>query len=179
MENLIKPIFIYLLFVRSEREGEWSLHLAAVKSIPLYFYGAEHYNFFRYGSFYLHNMNSLPKEVLDKFMMENHVMRYKEGYGNSKWSFMCMETTFIHHGKGPVGIAGVTLKPGVPKKWADSLHICTQILKDLDQMRDRETSCRLDYHKEEIKGCLNSDEKYRAGIQNTLEKCINPLCMGL
>ena len=78
-----------------------------------------------------------------------------------------------------MGIVGVTLKPGVLKKSADSLDICTQILKDLDKMRDREASCSLDYEKEEMKGCLNSDEKYRAGIQNTLEKCINPLCMGL
>ena len=76
-----------------------------------------------------------------------------------------------------MGIVGVTLKPGVLKKGADSLHICKQILKDLDQMRDRETSCRLDYHKEEMKGCLNSGEKYRAGIQTAVEKCINPLCM--
>ena len=78
-----------------------------------------------------------------------------------------------------MGIVGITLKPGVLKKLADSLHICIQILKDLDQMRDRETSYSLDYHKEEMKCCLKNDEKYRAGIQNTLEKCINPLCMGL
>ena len=86
-------------------------------------------------------MSSLQKEVLDRFMMGNHVRRHKEGYRNSKWSFMCMETTFIHHGKGSVGIVGVTLKPGVLKKSADSLDICTQILKDLDQMRDRKAYC--------------------------------------
>lgn len=90
-----------------------------------------------------------------------------------------METTFIHHGKGLVGIVGVTLKPEVVKKWANSLHICTQILKDQDQVRDRETSCNLDYHEDEMKGCLNSDEKDRAGIRNTLEKRINPLCVSL
>ena len=46
-------------------------------------------------------------------------------------------------------------------------------------MRDKETSCNLDYHEDEMKSCLNSDEKDRAGIRNTLEKRINPLCVGL
>ena len=53
----------------------------------------------------------------------------------------------MRYGKGPGGIAGVTLKLGVVKKWANSLHICTEILKDLDEMRDREISKDLEFHK--------------------------------
>ena len=53
----------------------------------------------------------------------------------------------MRYGKGPGGIAGVTLKLGVVKKWANSLHICTKILKDLDEMRDREISIDLEFHK--------------------------------
>lgn len=82
-------------------------------------------NFARYSSYHLHNMNSLPNRALDRFMMGEHVVRHKDGYWNSKWSFMYMETTFIHHGKGPVGIVRVTLKPEVVKEWANSFHICT------------------------------------------------------
>ena len=56
VEDLIKPLFICLLFVRAEREGEWLLHLAAVKSMLPYFYAAGHHNYARYGLYYLHNM---------------------------------------------------------------------------------------------------------------------------
>jgi len=66
-----------------------------------------------------------------------HVMRYQQGYRNGIWSDMLIETTFEIR-KGPGGIVGVMLQMNVVKKWANSLHICTQILKDLDDIRERE-----------------------------------------
>ena len=63
-------------------------------------------------------------------------MRHQQGYWNSIWSDMYIETTLVYYGKGPGGIVGVTLKSGVVKKWSNSLHICTEILKDLDEIRD-------------------------------------------
>ena len=50
---------------------------------------------------------------------------------------MLIETTFVRYGKGPGGIVGVTLQPNVVKKWANSFHITTQILKDLEDMREK------------------------------------------
>ena len=79
------------------------------------------------------------------------------------------------YGKGPRGIVGVTLKPGVVKKCADSLHICTEILKDLDEMRYRETSKDLEFHKEERKGRIKSNEEERTSLRDTLKKYINLL----
>ena len=69
-------------------------------------------------------------------MKGEHITRHEQGYWNGISSDMYIETTFMHYGKGPVGIVGVTLKPSVVKKWPNSLHICTEILKDLDNMRD-------------------------------------------
>ena len=43
INNLIKPIFICLLFVRAEREGGWLLHLTSVKEMLPYFYAAGHH----------------------------------------------------------------------------------------------------------------------------------------
>ena len=38
IENLVTPLFYMMLFVRTEREGDWILHLYAVeKMIPLFF----------------------------------------------------------------------------------------------------------------------------------------------
>ena len=58
---------------------------------------------------------------------------------------------------------------------ANSLHICTEILKDLDEMLDQETSKDLEFHKEETKDRVKSDEEDRVGLRDTLKKCINPL----
>ena len=102
----------------------------------LCFFAAGHHNYARYGSYYLRNMEKLPQEVLKKFMKGEHIMRHEQGYWNGIWSDMYIETTFMCYEKGPGGIVGVTLKPSIVKKWANSLHICTEILKDLDNMRD-------------------------------------------
>ena len=102
-------------------------------------------------------------------MKGEHIMRHEQGHWNGIWSNMYIETTFMHYGKGPGGIVGVTLKPNVVKKWANSLHIPTEILKDLDNMRDRDTSKDLEFHREESKGQMKSDEKDRGCLRETLK----------
>ena len=76
IDNLIKPIFICLLFVRAERERERLVHLTSVKEMLPYFNVAGHHNYVRYGPHYLRNMETLPCEVLEKFMKEEPVMRH-------------------------------------------------------------------------------------------------------
>ena len=112
VENLIKPIFICLLFARAEREGEWLLHLSAVKAMLPYFFAAGHHNYARYASYYLWNMENLPDEILARFMKGEHVMRHQDGFWNGILSGMFIETTFMWYGKGPGGIVGVTLEMG-------------------------------------------------------------------
>ena len=174
IDNLVKPLFLCLQFIRAEREGEWLLHLSAVRDMIPYFFAAGHQNYARYASYYLCNMESLPEEVFERFMKGEHVMRHQEGFWNGIWSDMFIETTLMRYGKGPGGIVGVTLKPTVVKKWANSLHIKTQIMADLDEMRERSTPKSQDFHKEESKGRIESDETDRSGIRKTLEKCIDP-----
>ena len=71
-----------------------------------------------------------------KFVEREHVTRHQQGYRSGLYSEMYIETTFICYGKGPGDDCWVNVKPGVFKKWANSLHICTESLKDLDNMRD-------------------------------------------
>ena len=91
MDNLIKPIFICLLFARAEREREWLFQLTSMKEMLPYFYAAGHHNYVRYGSYYLRNTETLPCEVLEKFMKGEHVMRHQEGYWNGIWSNMSLK----------------------------------------------------------------------------------------
>lgn len=78
-------------------------------------------------------------------------MRLVQGYWNGILLDMCIETIFIRIEKGSGGIVRVILKQGVVKKWVNSLHICTEILKDLNKMRDQEICKYLEFHKEEAK----------------------------
>ena len=80
VENLVKPIFIMMLFVRAEREVDWPLHLWAVKEMIPYFFAAGHCNYARYATYYLHSMEKLSKKVFRCSMKREHVMRHKPGY---------------------------------------------------------------------------------------------------
>ena len=135
----------------AESEAEWLLHLISFKEMLPYFYAAGHYNYTSYGSYFFRNMETLPCEVLEKFMIGEHVMRHQEGYCNGIWSDMVIQTAFIRYRKVPGGIVGVTLQPNVVKKWANSLHITTQVLKDLDSMREKARPKSQKFHKKRSK----------------------------
>jgi len=53
VQNLIKPVFIMMAFVRAEREADWPLHLWAVEQMMPYFFASAHFNYARYGLYYL------------------------------------------------------------------------------------------------------------------------------
>ena len=44
VDCLIQPIFIMLLLVRAELEGDWPLHLLAVEEMMPYFFVSAHFN---------------------------------------------------------------------------------------------------------------------------------------
>ena len=50
VENIIKPVFIMMLFVRAEREreGDWPLHFVAMSMMIPYFFASSHANYARY-----------------------------------------------------------------------------------------------------------------------------------
>ena len=126
---------------------------------------AGHHNYARYGLYYLRSMEKLPTELLKNFMKGEHVMRHQKGFWNGIWSDMFIETTFMKYGKGPGGLIGITLNPVTVKKWANSLHICTQLLKDLDDMRTADTTKEKIFHKDEMKSRMESDGKDRSKIK--------------
>ena len=47
VDNIIKPVFIMMMFVRSEREADWPLHLWAVQKMIPYFFASGHFNYAR------------------------------------------------------------------------------------------------------------------------------------
>jgi len=176
VDVLLKPVLLTMMFVRAEREGDWPLHLATYKQMLPYFFAAGHVNYARYGLCYLREMERLPQEVLSHFMKGEHVMHHSAGLWNGIWSDMMIETTFMRYGHAPGGIVGITLKPETLKVWALSLHACSRLESDLDDMTDEDTQSKVvTTHKEEAKARIAEDKKDRDGIRQKLDTCINPL----
>lgn len=98
VDVFIKPVLTMMLYVRAEREGDWLLHLQAVKLMTPYFFASKHVNYARYGRYYLRSMEALPANVLEHFMKGAHVMRHIQGLWNSLWSDMFIETPFMRYG---------------------------------------------------------------------------------
>ena len=76
---VIKSVYIMILYIRAEREGDWPLHPEAVKQMMPYFYARGHVNYARYGLFYLRSMEKLPVEIRGQFMKGEHVMHHIPG----------------------------------------------------------------------------------------------------
>ena len=89
---------------------------------------------------------------------------------------MFIESTLMKYGKGPPGgLIGITLNPITVKKWANGLHISTQILIDIDNLREGEHKREKIVHKEEMNSTIESDKQDRLKIKNALENCVDPL----
>ena len=69
-----------MLFVHTERESGWPLHLNVVSKMKHYILVAVHPNYALYSLCYLHVMKTLPTPMLNKFMQEviqeEHAARY-------------------------------------------------------------------------------------------------------
>ena len=132
VQNIIIPVLIMMIYVRAEREAEWSLHLWAMRQMIPYFFAGGHVNYAMYGMYYQPSMERLPEHVLKRFLNWEHVMRHNLGVWNGIWSDMFIETTFMRWGKGPGGLVRVTLKPSTVKRWALSLHTTSPVESDID-----------------------------------------------
>ena len=60
IDNLIYPVFLMMMYVRAEREGEFGLHLYCCKKMIPYFFAVGHWNYARDGIVYLRSMEKMP-----------------------------------------------------------------------------------------------------------------------
>ena len=176
VDVLIKPVLLTMMFVRAECEGDWPLHLASYKQMLPYFFAAGHVTYARYGLCYLREMERLPKEVLSHFTKGEHVMHHSAGLWNGIWSDMMSDTSYMRYGHAPGGIVGITLKPDTLKVWALSMHACSWLESDLDDMTDEDTESKVvTTHNAEAKARIAEDKRDRDGIRQKIDTCSNPL----
>ena len=97
-------------YVRAEREADWPLHLASVHEMMPLLFAASHFNYARYGFYYLREMEAMAEIVRQHFVKGEHIMHHNAGLFNGIWSDMAIETTFMRYGHGQSGIIGITLR---------------------------------------------------------------------
>ena len=150
---VIKPVFTIMTYVRAESEADWPLHIASVHEMMPLFFTASHFNYARYGRHYLREMEAMPEVVRQHFVKGEHTMHHDAGLFNGIWSDMAIETTFMRYGHGQSGIIGIILRPETLKTWAYSLHACSTVASNMDQMRTQEqhVPASQTHHKEEAK----------------------------
>lgn len=89
VNNLILPVFLMMIFVRGEREGDWALHLWAVNEMLPYFFASGHIIYCaRYGMVYLRSMEKVNGEILERFMKGEHIQHHTKGIWNGMWTDM-------------------------------------------------------------------------------------------
>ena len=177
VQNVVKPVFLIMLFVRAEREGDWLLHLYSCWEMMPYFYAANHGNYARYGLIYIMYMLRMKDNIREKFMQGQHVMRHIKGCWNGTWSDMLMETTAIRQGKGNLrqgGLVGKTVRPEQVKKSCISFHTFLNIKDDLQKLIEVDDKYP-GKHKEEQPHRLQLDKKDRANLKAVLTSCLHPL----
>lgn len=81
----------------------------------------------------------------------------------------------MRYGHGPGGIVGITLKPSTLKRWALSLHICSQLVKDVTGMRESDSQQTVTVHKEEMPARIQSDAVDREKLRKRLITGIDPM----
>ena len=77
-----------------------------------------------------------------------HVMHHQDGFRNGVWSDLFLETTYIRYGHGPSGIIGSTLNESTLAIWAFSQSTLTQLLNDLQDIKEGSFQTVVDTHKE-------------------------------
>ena len=120
-------------------------------------------------------MQALPDDILQEFMKGNHVMRHNPGLWNGIWSDMFIETTFMRYGHEAGGLVGLTMQPSAVSRWALSLHVCSQLRRDLTSMKESQKSKVVTTHKEESVSRIESDGADREKLRTTLSTFIDPL----
>ena len=140
-----------------------------------YFFAAGHMNYAGYGLYYLRSMERLPRDLLDKFLKGEHVMRHQAELW--LWSDIFIKTTFMRYGHGPGGLIGITPNESAMKRWALSLHVCSRLVKDVVDLREADSDRSLVVHKEEMKCRFEADAQDRENIRDKLKTCIDPLNM--
>ena len=174
VECLIKPVFIMCAFLRAAREQDFALHYAAAKAMLPYFAAAGGVFYARYGTFYVHHLETLPMKIIEK-LMHDCALRITPGIFNAIHTDQVIETTYMRLGHGPGGARGIERDDRQIAVWALSFATCGEVVNNLMDMANTKKSNPNNQHKEESVSRILYDQKDRKSIQSYMARIIDPI----
>lgn len=78
---------------------------------------------------------------------------------------MLIETISMRYSHGLHGLMGITLKPSVLKRWAQSMHVCKKALQDVADMADGNRQTDVTTHEKEKPSRIHSYRQEREKIK--------------
>ena len=119
--SYLEMVEVLLLFVRATRQGDWLLHLSAVRSMCPWLFVTSRINYARYLPIYYLEMKSLHTshpDIHQMFMNGDFVVQRQESYGFSQVACdMTIEQTCNKDTKTKGGVVGFSLNQGASQRW--------------------------------------------------------------
>lgn len=181
--SYINMVQILLRFIRSEREGDWNLHLESVAEMMPHFFAMDRTNYSRWLPVYLGDMNQLDvtaPEVHREFLQEGHSVSRSCHPFNQVWTDMALEQSVNRDSKTKGGIVGISQKADALERWFLTAHERAAITTATKAMcGHRGTDEHSTPHKEAGASRIKRDENdVRKVIQTLQSKMTNPFELG-
>ena len=113
-DSYIEIVELLLTFIRTEREGNWSLHLAATMEMTPHFFSMDRVNYSRWLPVYLADMDQLAvtaPEVHKEFSQGSHVVNRSAHTFSQVWTDITLEQSINLDSKSSGGIIGIIQNP--------------------------------------------------------------------
>lgn len=127
-------------FIRSERTGNWKLHLATVRKMIPYFAAAGHNNYTKSAQLYLQQMERLERDhpdVYEHFMSGHHVVRRSDRFWAGLSCDLTIEQTLMRAAKSRGGFTRGGGSNEVQRMlWIQSLPACAEINIAMQKITD-------------------------------------------
>ena len=163
-----------LLNIRSERQGNCTLHMHTVVFLLPYFFVTNRTNYSRWIPVYLLEMSQIPLDIQTAFEDgEFSFTEIPESFSGI-WSDMATEKTVIENAKGDGGIVGFTRKKPALIRWTLTRHIAAQYSVAMKE-RSGITSADNSVHQQEKAASRKQDEDHvRTLISHLKNSMTNP-----
>lgn len=167
---------VLLALLRGAREGNWNLHLSAIRSMIPWCFAYDKVNYARYLPAYYTEMMKLPTEhpqVHQSFMDGNFSVQLSTNntFGRIPVD-QTIEVTVNKDTQTPGGTSHFSLKSAAVKRYYITAEHRSAFL---GQMRDMIQSDRLDLHHTELQHSrIERDEEDVSAVVNVLQGWVNP-----
>jgi hypothetical protein len=125
--SYMEMVSILLMFTNAQRNGCWGLYMHSFSLMMPYFFRYDHFNYARWRSVFITEMDQLPTEVLNEFNSGNFVVKWNVCKLNQVSPDHSLEWLNGIGKRG--GIVDIMNTPSALSRWALSCNLHSQIDK--------------------------------------------------